>query len=69
MQEKKELNIKLDNYLKENSFYVLKLRAKNALNKIAPKGSDILEPSIWKNSHWRWYLEDVKGIVFENYRR
>ena len=25
-------------------------------NKIAPSGSDLFKPELWKPCHWRWFL-------------
>jgi hypothetical protein len=48
---------KANKWRREHREHVAKL-VKNATNSYAPSGSDITHPEYWKDSHWRWFVEN-----------
>ena len=44
-------------WLQKNKNHVYRLIEEDK-NKVAPKGSDLYNPSIWKPMNWRWYLDN-----------
>ena len=41
---------------------------KDCKDKVAPSGSDIFRPELWKSIHWKWFLEDLSDQVDKNER-
>lgn len=33
---------------------------------VAPSGSDLFKPELWKGIHWNWYLENFNIVLDKN---
>ena len=58
--EKVEVLKKAKAFKKENKRYV-EDRLKRAKHGIAPSGSDLNHPELWKGIHWYWFVNRLLG--------
>lgn len=68
-KERNEFNLKLRDFLRNNNNFSLQNRAERSNHKTSPSGSDLFDPVLWKDSHWKWYFEDVQGMVFNKQKK
>lgn len=48
-----------EDYKHEHASHVHRLY-KSARTAIAPSGSDLFKPELWKPIHWKWYLDTAR---------
>ena len=62
--ELNDFNKVMADYFKTNNYQNKMSRVENCFNKVAPSGGDLFDPHLWKDAHWRWYFETIKGEKF-----
>lgn len=50
------------NYFALHKTHIYSLIKKDT-NKIPPCGSDLFHPELWKEIHWKWFLDNQFDIV------
>ena len=58
-EEKFEVYNKAFTFLHDHSDHVWSMVTKDK-DSIAPSGSDMFHPELWKSIHWVWFLKEIR---------
>lgn len=56
-EEQNKIRENAMNWFKEHKKHVYSL-VDETKDKVAPSGSDLYHPELWKGIHWRWFLDN-----------